>query len=460
MANYSIIGLGKLGASMGAAIASRGCKVIGVDTDRHKVDLVNSGRAPISEPELDELISACRHALRATSDYREAILGSDITFIIVPTPSNEYGELSLQHAELACEQIGIVLAEKQGYHVVVLVSTVLPGSIRHRLLPILEKHSGKKCGADFGLCYNPQFIALGSVIRDFLRPDFTLIGEFDDRSGRVLQSAYTDILPDRPPSRRMGLENAELTKISLNAYLTLKITFANLLADLCERIPCGDVDVVTTAIGLDTRIGAKYLTGSLGYGGPCFPRDNLALGQMARALGACPDLWETTDRINRSWPLTVMERMGIVVAEDTTVAILGLAYKPFSHVLDESQAVYLARELSGRGARVVAHDPQSTRLSGCELADAGIAIKSVDDCLNLASMVVIATPDPVYAALDADDFLRSGRPSTVVIDCWRLLSVKLMNRVGIRYLSIGRSLDDARNAARLASLSMSTVRES
>src|SRR5262249_44043123 len=198
-------------------------------------------------------------------------------------------------------RIGAALAAKSGYHLVVLVSTVLPGSTR-RLASLLERASGKTCGADFGVCYSPQFIALGSVIRDFLHPEFTLIGEFDDRSGQMLQAAFTDVLPDRPPSRRMSLENAELAKIALNTYVTMKITFANQLAAVSDRLPQGDVDTVTATIGLDVRIGPKYLKGGLGYGGPCFPRDNLAFGAMARELGANPDLWETIDRINRSIP--------------------------------------------------------------------------------------------------------------------------------------------------------------
>jgi UDPglucose 6-dehydrogenase len=448
---YSIVGLGKLGASMAAAIASRGFRVIGVDISREAVNAVNAGRAPVQETGLDELIAANRERLRATDNHREAILDSDITFVIVPTPSDESGAFSLQYAAWAFGEIGAALAEKKGYHLVVLTSTVLPGATRHGLLPALEQRSGRKGGLDFGLCYSPELIALGSVIRDFLNPDFTLVGELDDRSGRTLEAAYAAILPSPPPCQRMSLENAELTKISLNSYVTTKIAFANMLADLCERIPGGDVDVVSNALGLDARIGRKYLTGALGYGGPCFPRDNVAIGFLARALGTRADLAETTDRVNRSLAATMLDRVGVSIAHGTTVAVLGLAYKPFSHVIEESQGIFLAKALSRRGARVVAHDPLAGSMAAHELKDQGLVLQSLSDCLNQASVVVITTPDPVYGALEARDFTAGGRAVTVV-DCWRLLAAKLPDHPGITYVAIGRSVDDLRNAGRLAAL--------
>ena len=445
---YSIVGLGKLGASMAAAIASRGFNVVGVDISRQAVDAVNAGRTPVQETGLDELIAANRERLRATTSHRDAILGSDLTFVIVPTPSDESGAFSLQYAAWAFGEIGAALAEKAGYHVVVLTSTVLPGATRHGLLPILERRSGRTCGADFGLCYSPEFIALGSVIRDFLNPDFTLVGQFDDRSGRALEDAYAAILPNRPPCQRMSLENAELTKISVNTYVTTKITFANMLADLCERIPGGDVDVVSNALGLDARIGRKYLTGALGYGGPCFPRDNVALSYIARALGTRADLAETTDRMNRSLAGTVLDRIGLTIAHGATVAVLGLAYKPFSHVIEESQGISLAKALSKHGARVVAHDPLASVMASQERKDQGLVLDSLEDCLAQASTVIVTTPDPAYLGLTTSDF----RPGSTVVDCWRILAPALSNQSTIRYVPLGRSVDEATNSDRLAAL--------
>src|SRR5262245_31112851 len=230
----SIVGLGKLGASMVAAIASRGGEVIGVDVVPAAVDAVAAGRAPVQETDLDATLAANRARIRATLDVGEAVRDSSITFVIVPTPSDARGAFSFDAAARAFEAIGRALRTKDAWHLVVLTSTVLPGTTRQALLPVLERASGKIAGRDFGLCYSPEFIALGSVIRDFLNPDFTLIGEFDRASGDHLEACYRDILGERPV-RRMSLENAELAKLAVNACVTTQITLANMLEQLATR---------------------------------------------------------------------------------------------------------------------------------------------------------------------------------------------------------------------------------
>jgi len=448
---FSVVGLGKLGASMAAAIASRGFHVIGVDVNQSAVDLVNAGHAPVQETNLEETIAANRERLRATISHREALLNSDVTFVVVPTPSDDRGAFSLKYVAWAFREIGRALKEKEGYHNVVLTSTVLPGSIRYGLLPILEQESGKVCGRDFGLCYSPEFIALGSVIHDFLNPDFVLIGEFDERCGSQLEACYAQIMENNPPCLRMSIENAELTKIALNTFVTMKITFANMLADLCERIPGGDVDVVTNALGFDKRIGHRYLKGALGYGGPCFPRDNIALSFIARALGTRADLAEITDRVNRALPEKIIERLRPLVRPGITVAVLGLAYKPFSHVVEESQGIYLAKALSKIGARVVAYDPLAGEMARAELKDQAIILDSLHDCLTQADVVLITTPDPVFRVLTASHF-NNGKPEVTIVDCWRILDKELAGHPNIRYIAIGCSIDDRKNAERLTEL--------
>jgi len=434
---FSIIGLGKLSASMAAAIASRGHGVVGVDVNHRAVDALNAGEAPVPETGLQALIEANRPRLRATMSHVEAIRETELTFVIVPTPSDERGAFSLQYAAYAFREIGKALAAKQGHHTVVLTSTVLPGATRHGLLPILERHSGKRGGVDFGLCYSPEFIALGSVIRDFLNPDFLLIGELEPASGAHLESCYRDIMPPSTPVRRMTLENAELTKISVNAYVTTKITFANMLADMCARMPNTDVDVVSDALGLDSRIGRKYLTGGLGFGGPCFPRDNVALSFIAGAVGARADLSTTTDRLNRSLADRVLEQLSTTVSRDLTVAVLGLAYKPFSHVIEESQAILLVKAFLERGARILAYDPLARQSAEFELKGRALILDTARDCLRDADVVVIATPDPEFKALTAADFQREDRTVTV-IDFWRILSDRLKGAAGVEYVGYGR----------------------
>ncbi|MFL6354906.1 MAG: UDP-glucose dehydrogenase family protein [Bryobacteraceae bacterium] len=453
---YAVIGLGKLGASMAAAIASRGYEVIGVDVNRRSVDLINAGRAPVQETGLTELIQANRERIRATTDMREAVLGSDLAFVIVPTPSEGSGAFSLKFAAEAFREIGRALAEKRGYYTVVLTSTVLPGATRLGLMPLLEAESGKTAGQDFGLCYSPEFIALGSVIRDFLHPDFTLIGEYDKRSGDLLSECYSQILPENPPCERMSLENAELAKIAVNTYVTMKITYANMLAELCEQIPGGNVDVVTKAVGRDKRIGSKYLTGALGYGGPCFPRDNTALSFLARSLGVRAELAETTDAVNRSLVPKALEKLKRELRPGTTAAVLGLAYKPHSHVLEESQGLFLAHALAKSGVRVIAYDPLSAAMGIGTEAKAGmngwLLQHSLQHSLDEADIVLITTPDPMFRALNSSNFARS-KPTVTVVDFWRILERELVgHQPRIHYLPIGRSLRDEQNQARLREL--------
>lgn len=444
----SVIGLGKLGASMAACFAHRGFEVIGVDVSRKAVEAVNEGRAPVQETGLDDLIKANKERLQATLSHEEAVLNSDISFVIVPTPSDERGAFSLQYVTWAYREIGKALAKKQSYHNVVLTSTVLPGSTRQVLIPALEKESGKRAGRDFGVCYSPEFIALGSIIENFLNPDFTLIGELDNRSGEQLEQLYAKVVENGAPSARMSIENAEITKIAVNTFVTTKITFANMLAEICEKLPGGDVDVVTNALGLDSRIGRKYLKGALGYGGPCFPRDNVALSFIARELGVQAKLAETTDAMNRAIPSKITERIKKILKKGSTVAILGLAYKPFSHVTEESQSLYIADALSKAGYRVVGYDPLAGEMALQNLHGQIVVLDSVEECLRQADAVLIATPDPKFAELKAKDF-KNNRRRITVIDFWRILRRELEGASHIDYIAVGCSENDDLNTKKL-----------
>ncbi len=439
--DVAVIGLGKLGGTMAGCLASRGFNVIGVDVSQKAVNALNSGRAPARETGLDDLIAKYKDRIRATLSHEEAILNTDLSFVIVPTPSDERGAFSLQYAAYAFEAIGKALAKRDRYHTVVLTSTVLPGSTRYGLLPILEKHSGKQCGKDFGLCYSPEFIALGTVIRDYLNPDFYLVGEFDERSGSELESVNARVALNQAPSKRMSIENAELAKIAVNSFVTLKISYANVLADLCERIPGGDVDVVSDAIGMDKRIGRRYLTGGFGYGGPCFPRDNVALNFIGKHVGASTQLLEVNDHYNRTISPRFIEKLKPHLHKGSTVAVLGLAYKPLSHVIEESAGMYLCLSLANSGYRVIGYDPLAASEAQAALRMHALVADSLAACLQDAECVLVTTPDEVYKALKPEDFL-GGKKSVTVVDFWRCLPEAVRRHPQIRYVPMGRCLDD------------------
>ncbi|MCH7564713.1 MAG: UDP-glucose/GDP-mannose dehydrogenase family protein [Gemmatimonadetes bacterium] len=436
---------------MAAVIASRGHLVMGFDVNDRAVEAINQGRTPVAETGLAELIRANSERLQATSNLAEAVLRSDVTFVVVPTPSDANGGFSLQHAAVAFEGIGRALAGKSEYHLIVLTSTVLPGATRFGLLPILEAAAGKRCGDDFGLCYGPELIALGSVIQDLLNPDFKLVGQFDQRSGDGLEALYGSILVNGAPCSRMTIENAELTKIALNSYVTTKISFANMLAELCERIPGGDIDVVSGALGRDARIGRRYLTGALGYGGPCFPRDNHALSFLARELGVNAHLAEATEAVNDAIVGQIVERLGLEIDSGTRVAILGLAYKPGTPVVEASQAVSLARALAAAGAEVVAFDPLGGDEARRELGSEVLVVDTLHECVSDAEIIMITSPDPAFQGLGAED-LAADKTTVIVVDFWRILDPEAMTDRRIEYRAVGKSVNDGANSDRLLAL--------
>lgn len=413
----SVVGLGKLGSPFVAVLAAGGHDVIGVDTSPRVVDCLNEGRAPVVEPMLAELLAAHRTRIRATLDVAEAVHASSLTFIIVPTPSLPDGSFSSKAAIDVCEKIGAALAAKPDWHLVVMCATVMPGTSTGELIPALERTSQKRCGVDFGFCYNPEFIALGSVIRNMRQPDMVLIGESDPKSGALLESLYRKLCESKPTISRMNHVSAELTKITVNTFVTAKISFANMVAEICEALPGADVDAVTNAAGADTRIGRKYFRGAVGFGGPCFPRDNRAYARLASNLGVQAEFPATTDRTNHRQLDRLQQAIDYYLPAGGRAAILGLAYKPDTPVVEESQGLALARNLVHAGTPVLAYDPLATDADLAFLVPGLARAATLQECVRDADVVVLTLPGAPYAALPLDAL----KPGAVILDCWRQL---------------------------------------
>lgn len=415
----SVVGLGKLGLCVAACLAHSGYNVIGVDIDQKKISSINEGIAPTYEPRLAEMLKNCRDHLTSTYDYNYAIKNSEITFIIVNTPSNPDGSYSTKQLISAVNEIGHSIKGKDNFHVVAVVSTVLPGTINNEVKQILEKNSEKRCGMDFGLCYNPEFIALGSVIHDFLNPDFVLIGESDTKSGELLSRVYKKICENDPKIVRMGNTNAELTKIALNSYITMKISFANTLAEICERLPSGDVDVVTSTLGLDKRIGNKYIKGGLGFGGPCFPRDNKAFSYLAKQVNCKARLAEASDQVNENQVKRIEQIVESKLNGKGKIAILGLAYKPNTNVVEASQAIDIAKALVRDGYSISVYDPLGTDNAKVLLGNEVKYASSIMECITDVDLCIVATPLEEFKKINDECFAKVGKP--IIIDCWRIL---------------------------------------
>jgi UDPglucose 6-dehydrogenase len=437
-ASVSVIGMGKLGAPMAAAMAARGVLAIGVDSDVAKVEAIARGVPPVFEPRLAETLILAQGRLTATQSIEDAVRDSDITFIVVATPADADGSFSLRYVLPVCEAIGRALASKREYHVVALTSTVMPGSTGGDVRATLEKASRKRAGTDFGLCYSPEFIALGSVIRDFLNPDLLLIGESDAHAGALLESLYRSVCENRPPVARMNLINAEIAKLAVNTYVTTKISFANMLARLCEKVPGASVDVVTGAIGLDSRIGGKYLKGAISYGGPCFPRDNVALIALADRVGASSDLPRATHEFNRAQIHRLADTVEQHLAAGEAAGILGLTYKPNTDVTEEAAGLLLAQELAKRKVRTIAFDPEGHARAASTLGDSVHLASSAEACIAQSGVVILATPWAEFLTIPGERWARNGSPR-VVIDCWRALK-HLEFAKGICYLGLGNGI--------------------
>lgn len=431
MSKLSIIGLGKLGTPLLSVLASKGHNVWGIDKNSKAIKAINHGQSPVSEPDVEELFRKYSEKFHASTEYKEAILNTDITFIIVPTPSTPDGNFSSKFLVSAVVEMGQTLRIKAGYHLVVIMSTVTPQTLEKDIIPALEKASGKICGRDFGVCYNPLFIALGSVVRNILFPDFILIGQSDSRSGELLEKFYRSVVDRTIPIRRMNIVSAELVKISINAFITTKISFANTLGAICENVNGAVIDDVTRAVGLDSRIGSKYLSAGLGFGGPCFPRDNSAFAWTARNNKALSSIAFATDEINKIQPRRVISRIESAGPDIQSVAVLGLSYKTKTPVVEQSHGLEIARIFSELGKNVKAYDPlvdrsviKEAKINPCD---------SVSQCIENADAIIIALPYEEFM-LTRKQIESANAP--VVFDSWRIMSPEILKGHGT-YLAPG-----------------------
>ncbi|MFQ6134342.1 MAG: UDP-glucose dehydrogenase family protein [Nitrososphaerales archaeon] len=439
MRGISVVGIGKLGICVASIFAAKGYRVIGVDVNERTIRLVKELTAPNHETGLQEMMKRGEGRLTATNDFNYAILNSQISFVFVPTPSLPNGSYSVEYLKKALEEMSKVIKRKDDWHLVVIGSTVLPGTMDNVIKPILEEKTGKTCGEGFGLCYSPEFIALGSVLRDLTYPNIVLIGEYDSKSGDILSDVYQKVCANDPPICRMTPINAELTKIAFNSYVTMKVGFANTLADLCERIPGGDVDDITEALGLDSRIGSRFFKGGLGFGGPCLPRDNRALAFLADSLDCPVLLARTSDKVNNYQNERLLEKAASLIRGDGKIAVLGITYKPNTDFVDPSAGMALVLALVSRGMKVTIYDPAGLDNAKRLLGDKVGYASSIEECLKGSEVCIIATPWDEFNDLPTDILKRNG--VQVVLDCWRILDRESITQQGIRYAAVGINED-------------------
>ena len=343
----SIFGFGYVGAVCAACLSDAGHEVIGVDVSPIKVDLTNRGKAPVVEPGLEAILEkqVGLGRLRATSDTEDAIRSTDLTMICVGTPSRKNGSLDLRYIKKVCKGIGEALSRKSTYHTVVVRSTVLPGTVRKHVIPLLEEASGKKAGQDFGVAINPEFLRESTAIKDYVEPPMTVIGEFDERSGDALASIYASF---PAPLIRRTIEIAEMVKYSCNAWHAVKVTFANEIGAIAKAAGV-DGRAVMDIVCADTKlnISSYYMKPGFAFGGSCLPKDLRALTYRANQLDASAPMLGAVLRSNKEQIEKAVEL--ITSFGKRRIGLLGLSFKAETDDLRESPLVELAETLIGKG---------------------------------------------------------------------------------------------------------------
>lgn len=415
----SVFGLGYVGCVSAACLAHDGHQVIGVDVNPYKVELVRSGQSPIIEAGLDTYLKEGVESgrLSATTSVEEAIANSEISLICVGTPSNKNGSLKLDYVEKVCQEIGTVLATKDSYHVVVIRSTVLPGTVRERMLPILEASSGKKAGEGFGLSMNPEFLRESSAIQDYYNPALIAIGEYDERSGACVERIYEAV---DAPVRRVTLEVAEALKYANNAFHALKVAFANEIGSI-SRMHGIDGREVMELFCMDhtLNISKTYLRPGFAFGGSCLPKDVRALTYHARDLDVVSPLLNAVMDSNQQH----IQR-AIDMVESTgckKIGVLGLSFKAGTDDVRESPIVPVVETLVGRGYTLSIFDEQLelSKLIGQNKAFLEQEIPHIAQLMRPTMEAVIAESEVIVVANGSKQFkkvLEMTRDGQIVID--------------------------------------------
>ncbi|WP_445474405.1 nucleotide sugar dehydrogenase [Methanococcoides methylutens] len=407
----SIIGSGYVGSVTAACFAELGHEVICIDIDEKKVQMINDGIPPIWEEGLGELMA--KHAekhLIATSDYDYAVQNTDVSFICVGTPSNEHGNIDLSIVGYACKSLGMAMAKKNGYHIVVVKSTVVPETTEDIVIPLLEEHSGKVAGKDFGVAMNPEFLREGKAIYDFMHPDKIVIGSIDERTGALVSELYRNL--DCEVTKTTP-RTAEMIKYVNNSFLATKISFSNEVGNICKRLGIDTYEVMK-AVGADFRISEYFLNSGAGFGGSCFPKDVRALIGKAKEIDYYPSLLESVIEVNELQPMQMIELLEKHAGDvkDKKVAVLGLAFKNETDDIRESRSIPVIRKLLELGADVTAYDPMATD-NMAELIENISYYDSAAEALEGAIACLIMTEWDEFRKLDSEF---AGMKEKVVID--------------------------------------------
>lgn len=434
--SISVVGLGKLGLGLALSFASRGIETLGVDVNEDVVNSINAGKTPIIEPQYQELLGELGDKFRATTSHKEAVEKTDVTFVLVATPSIGDGRFSNRYVKSALKSLAEAFGKSgKKHHLFVISSTVVPGSTEKTFIPLIEQFSGKKYKKDFDVCFDPDFVALGTVIKDFKNPDLVIIGESSPQAGARVEALHRHMCENEPQFSRMSIISGEVAKISLNAYVTMKISFANTVANLCERIEGTDVDAITNAIGADKRISPYYLRGGLAFGGTCFPRDTKAFMTISRQYDLDPILLAAVEAVNVEQNKYLAAVVKKQLNEENKVSVLGIAFKDKTPVTEASPAINLIQELVIDDVDVTVFDSLAMENARTIYDDEISYANSIEECLASSPVCIVTLMSKDYK--QAIENYSAEKPLTIV-DCWRQIEAEKLSP-NIKLVAIGRA---------------------
>ncbi|ACS81517.1 nucleotide sugar dehydrogenase [Maridesulfovibrio salexigens] len=426
----SVFGLGYVGTVSAGCLAKEGHEVVGVDPNQVKVDMINSGQTPIIEDLIGDILQQAVQdgSLTASTSAEEAILSSEISFVCVGTPSQFNGSLDLSYVRRVCEEIGVVLKNKDEFHVVVIRSTILPGSMRSLVIPALEAASGKVAGVDFGVCNNPEFLREGSSVHDFYNPPKTVIGESDSKSGDILASLYENI---DAPLIRTEMEVSEMVKYADNNWHAVKVAFANEIGAICKEVGI-DSHKVMNIFCKDTKlnISSYYMKPGFAFGGSCLPKDVRALTYKANQLSLDLPLLNNVLRSNRRH---IERGLSMIMGKgNRKVGFLGFSFKAGTDDLRESPLVEVIEQLIGKGFELKLYD---RNVNAAKLLGANrdyimnriphiskLMVSDMESVLDFAETIVVGNNSPEFKDLQS-----KIRPGQVVVDLVRFDDSSLEN---------------------------------
>ena len=429
----AVIGLGFVGLTLSSVLASKGITTIGIDSDRKKCSKIANGIPTFFEPNLENTLKkALKEKLIITNKLSSAS-NCDFIFVTVGTPQKKNGEIDLSFIKTVVRSVGKLISKNKKKPIILIKSTVIPGTMKNVILPILEKNSRKKAGKDFGLISNPEFLQEGRAIHDTIKPHAVVLGGYKTKFMKKTEKFFSWLNPN-VPIIISNHQTVEMIKYANNSFLATKISFINQIANICQGIPDTNIDDVAYTIGLDPRIGNLFLNAGPGYGGSCLPKDMKAIINLSSKIGVNPTLLTAVEKINKQQInyIVTLIKQNIGKIKGKKLTILGVAFKPGTDDIRDSMGIDLVKRLLKLGAKIIIHDPKALENARKIFHDNIKYVKSVPSALKDCQCAIIMTEWKEYEKINNKTIKHMAKK--VIIDSRRIIYNK---NLGAKYFAIG-----------------------